>query len=100
MADFSPLAIDNELIKEFVITSDVDLSTDLKLAFLKAQEEEFKKVIWRNRMDLVLSKKLQESNDERLAEKGRQNAVEYRTTIKQLVGAVETIQQFIKELEA
>jgi hypothetical protein len=56
----SPLAEDEKLVKEFDIKKDDDLDAVFKLSYLRAQIDEFKKVIFRNRVDAIISQDLVE----------------------------------------
>lgn len=95
----SPKQIDDEVVEEFGITPEIDLNTEFKIAYLKAQIEEFKKMLFRSRVDIILSEKLMTSEVEALAEKGRTNRTENRHNAKQFARGLETLNQYLKELD-
>lgn len=98
-APLTPLEIDQIITKEFGITPDIDISVDQKLLFIKTQIDEIQRVLWRERVDIVLSTELVNSGDEALAEKGRQTRHEKRHNAKQFTRAIKTLIQYHDQLE-
>jgi vancomycin resistance protein YoaR len=100
----SPLEQDISLKKEFGIRDENDLDDVFKLSYVRSQIEEFKKVIYRNRVDAIISQDLIErakkDKNEALEQKGRENYSNYRNVIKQMTGAVEVMEALKKELES
>jgi hypothetical protein len=101
----SPLAEDEKLVKEFGIgiNESGDLDALYKLGYVRAQIDEFKKVMFRNRVDAVISQDLIErcdkDNNIELGNEARKNLANYRNVIKQMNGAVEVMEKFKSELE-
>jgi hypothetical protein len=99
----SPLQADRDLAKEFGIDEETDLEPVFKLGYVRAQIDEFKKVIYRNRVDALISLNLielsQKAKDEAMESKARENLTNYRNVIKQMTGAVELMEQLKNELE-
>lgn len=96
----SPLQIDADIVKEFGITPELDVPNDRKLAFLHAQNEELKSMMWRERVNIVHAHRLKESENEVLRSKGETNLTEHRNAVRQTVGGIKQVQQMIEELEA
>lgn len=99
----SPLAADNELVKEFGIDQQSDLEPLFKLGYVRTQIDEFKKVIYRNRVDAVISQDLVERADKDgnvdLANEARKNLSNYRNVIKQMTSACQLMIKLKNELE-
>jgi hypothetical protein len=99
----SPLQADKELVEEFGIDEASDLDPTFKLGYVRSQIDEFKKVIFRNRVDALISLNLielsQKAKDEAMESKARENLTNYRNVIKQMTGAVELMEQLKDELE-
>jgi hypothetical protein len=95
----SALAIDADIIKEFNITEDIDVPTDVKLAFVQAQIQEIKSMMWRERVNVMHATRLSEEKNEALSAKGKNNIVEHRTAVRQSVGALKQLLTLQKELE-
>jgi hypothetical protein len=99
----SPTTADEKLMKEFEIDESMDLEPVFKLGYVRTQIDEFKKVIYRNRVDAIISldmiERAEASKDERLAQKGRENLANYREVIRQMAGAVKLMEQLKNELE-
>ena len=94
----SPLAVDKQTIKEFNIPPETDLHPRQKVAFLEAQLHEIKAAQWRARVDIVHAKRLQESDNQVLKNKGLSNESEHRNQVQQFTGAIVMVQQMIEEL--
>lgn len=96
----SALAIDQETIKEFGITAEIDVPKDVKLAFVQAQIQEIKSMMWRERVNVMHAVRLSEEKNEALRAKGQNNIVEHRNAVRQSVGALKQLLKLQKELEA
>jgi hypothetical protein len=94
----SPLAIDKQTIKEFNIPPGTDLHPRQKVAFLEAQLHEIQAAQWRARVDIVHAKRLQESDNQALKNKGLSNESEHRNQVQQFTGAIVMVQRMIEEL--
>lgn len=98
---FSPLANDLEYAKELNITEDIELAREFKIAYLRAQIEEVKKMQWRSRVDAVLDDNLINSTtDEALVDNARSNRTRHRSETKQYVIALRGFAKLLGELEA
>lgn len=99
----SVLQADKDLAKEFGIKPESDLDPRFQLSYLRAQIDEFKKAMYRNRVDALISMDLAEraktDKDEALENKARENLANYRNFIKQTTGALTLLEQYISELE-
>lgn len=96
----SPLTIDQGVVSEFGITEDIDLPKMHKIAYVKAQIDEMKKMLFRERVDIILSTKLTENENEGLSTQGRTKLLEKRTNTRQFAQALEVLNGYLKELEA
>lgn len=96
----SPLAVDKETVKQYKIPAECELHPRQKLAFLEAQLHELKSAQWRARVDVVHAKRLQESDNQVLKNKGFTNESEHQNQVQQFTGAIVMIQKFIDELRA
>jgi len=100
----SPLEEDAKLIEEFGIDPKTDLEPLFKLSYVRAQIDEFKKAMFRNRVDALISLDLmdraKEAKDEALESKARENLTNYRNFIKQTSGALKFLEKLLSELEA
>lgn len=100
----SPLSADKELLAEFDIAEESDLELVQKVGYVRAQIDEFKKAMYRNRVDALISMDLEEratkAKDELLANKARENLTNYRNFIKQTSGALKFLEHLLNELEA
>lgn len=96
----SPLELDNAVVKEFGITPEVDQDLVFKLAYVRSQKEEIKKMLWRERVDLILAENQVNSDIELIADKGRQLKTEKRNNIRQIVGSLERLMVLEDELSA
>lgn len=96
----SPLSVDKETVKEFVIPKECELHPRQKLAFLEAQLHELKAAQWRARVDIVHAKRLQESKTQAIQNKGFTNINEHRNQVEQFTGGIVMVQKMIDELRA
>jgi hypothetical protein len=71
-----------------------------KIAFLEDQLGQLKAMHWRARVDMLHAKRLQESDNPTLREKGLSNMATHRNEMQQSIGAIQMINKFIKELKA
>lgn len=97
---FSPVKFEKELNEKYGITDKVDLSPVAKLSYLETQRNELQHVLWRAKTDMIHSKRLQESENETLQMKGNDNMIKHMNEVKQFVGAIEMLDEFINELKA
>lgn len=99
----SALKLDNDLLKEFKISESSDLDPLFKMGYVRNQIDEFKKVMFRNRVDAIISQDLVERSEQDgntdMANEGRKNLASYRNVIKQMNGAIEVMEQLKNELE-
>lgn len=100
MAELSPLEFDKATVKEFGITPETEPSVDWQKTFIRAQIDEMQRLSYRTRTDLIHATRLTKSPNEVIAEKARDNVRNGRNDLKQFVGAIETFNQLLKELEA
>lgn len=96
----SPLKIDQENVKRFKLDAKHDPSPQQKISFLQNQLSEIHSQYWRERVNLVHAKRLQESDLPALKIKGNNNIIEHENSVQQLYGAIVQIKQFIEELRA
>lgn len=96
----SPLEVDKQTVKEFKIPKDIEFHPRQKLAFLEAQLRELKAAQWRARVDVIHAKRLQESENEVLKNKGFTNESEHKNQVNQFTGGIIMIQKLIDELRA
>ena len=97
---FSPVKFEKELNKKYGITPEVDLSPMAKLSYLETQRDELQHVLWRAKTDMIHSKRLQDSDNETLQMKGNDNMIKHMNEVKQFVGGIRMLDEFIKELKA
>ncbi len=95
----SPLAVDKETVEKFSIPKEIELHPRQKKAFLEAQLHELKSAQWRARVDIMHAKRLQESDNLVLKNKGLQNESEHTNQVQQFTGGIVMIQQLIEELD-
>lgn len=91
-----PLAVDKETVAEFGITD--ELSPVRKLGFLQAQLEEFETQAWRERVNVVHARRLQQSDIEALRLKGTSNLAEHKNTVARLSEGITMTKRFIEQL--
>lgn len=94
----NPLAVDDATVKEFGITDETEISPIKKLGFLQAQLEELEAQCWRNRVDIIHAKRLQQSDIEALKDKGFRNMSEHKNTVKQFTDGIRMIKRLITQL--
>lgn len=82
----NPLEYVNNLAKEHNIPE--ELTNVEKLTFLNAQIDEFKKVIWRHQVDVLLSEALIDSDNPQVASEGALNKAKYTAVVKQMAIAL------------
>ena len=95
----SPLAIDKATVAEFKLTPEVELHPRQKIAFLEGQLQELRSILWRSRVDIIHAKRLQESENVVLKNKGLQNESEHRNQVEQFSGAVIMVEKLLSELK-
>jgi hypothetical protein len=94
----NPLGVDEETVKEFNIPPEADPSPVRKLAFLQGQLEELEAQAWRERVNIVHARRLQQSDLEALRDKGFRNMAEHKNTVKQFTDGMVMIRRMITQL--
>jgi len=92
-----PLGVEKQTLKELGIKEDV-VPPVRKLAFLQAQYEEMESVFWRSRMDVVHAKRLTESDNEVLRNKGLERESTHKNEVRQFWGGIQMIKRMIEQL--
>lgn len=100
MAKMTPLQQDKKTVEELKLTPEMELPTDQKLAFVQAQLTELRQMAWRSRVDILHAMRLQESDNEVLRARGNNNLSEHKNSVRQFTGAIRTLIELQKELEA
>lgn len=95
---FSPLDADKATVKESGITNDVELSTADKAQFIETQIDQYKQVIWRERVEAVICQQQMLSEDKAIAQESSNKNLQHQTMIKQFTVAIKTLQTLLKEL--
>lgn len=96
---YSPLAIDAVTVKEFDIDKESDFEDEGKLAFCRAQRDEYLKVLWRERLELIIAKKQEESKDAGIRAESSKNVLTHELGIQQFVRAIKVLNVLVTELE-
>jgi hypothetical protein len=94
----SPLALDKETVKKYSIPANVELHPRQKLAFLEDQLNQIKAMHYRARIDVLHAKRLQESNNEVLKNKGYTNESQHANEVEQTIGAIAMLTTLIEEV--
>lgn len=95
----SPLKFDQETKKEFGIKDEFDLDPTSKLAFARTQRDEIIKVLWRERIDLMVAQAQVDSAADETMKGNHQNKVtEKRLLITQFVRSLNTLTVLVDEL--
>lgn len=94
----SPLGLDQETVTKYKIPKEVELHPRQKLAFLEDQLHQLKAMHWRARVDVLHSKRLQESDNDVLKNKGFTNESTHANEVEQTIGAIKMISDLIKEV--
>lgn len=99
----SPLKYDAERVKEFAITEAVDLDGVLKLSFVRTQFDEIKKMLWRERVDLILAeeqaKLFAEQDKDEMVNEAKKKILSYRSNIQGYVRSLNTLKTLKDELD-
>lgn len=99
----SPLQSDKDLLKEFGIDESSDLDARFKLSYVRTQIDEFKKVLYRNRVDAVITLGLIENakkqGKDELEGKLRENLANYRNVVRQMSQSLVIMETLKDELE-
>lgn len=96
----SALAYDAKIVKEFGITAADDVEDVFKLAHVRAQLQEIKKFLWRERVELQLAEAQKASDVEALAASAAGKVAEHRNNIKGVLASVRVLEELKNELEA
>lgn len=94
----SPLSLDRETVEKYKIPKDVELHPRQKLAFLEDQLNQIKAMHYRSRIDMLHAKRLQESDNPTLAEKGLSNMATHRNEVEQTIGAIQMLNTLVEEI--
>ncbi len=88
-----PLAVDKKIVEEFGLTGveELDPEKDFKMAYLTEQLNQLKMMLFRSRVDLILTENLLKSDNEAIQAKGNENRTQFRNDIRQTAGAIQTI---------
>lgn len=99
----SPLKYDAERVKEFAISEAVDLDGVLKLGFVRTQFDEIKKMLWRERVDLILAeeqaKLFADLNKDEMVNEAKKKILSYRSNIQGYVRSLNTLKVLKDELD-
>jgi hypothetical protein len=93
-----PLGVDKETLVEFGIEDDI--SPVEKLSFLQAQLGEFRQQAWRERVNVIHARRLQQSDIEALRLKGTSNLSEHKNTVARLAEGSVMTKKLIEQLRA
>ncbi len=94
----NPLAVDKETVKEFNIPAEAEPTPFRKLAFLQAQLEELESQAWRERVNVIHARRLQQSDKEALRLKGNNNLSEHKNTVAQFTDGIIMVKKLIEQL--
>jgi hypothetical protein len=94
----NPLAVDKETVEEFKIPAEADVPPVMKLGFLQGQLEELQHQSWRERVNIVHARRLQQSDVEALRLKGNNNLSEHKNSVKQFADGILMIKRMIEQL--
>jgi len=88
-----PLSVDKKIVEEFGLTGveELDPEKDFKMAYLTEQLNQLKMMLFRSRVDLILTENLLKSDNEAIQAKGNENRTQFRNDIRQTAGAIQTI---------
>lgn len=95
----SPLEYDQKVKKEFGIDDSLEMDFDQTLGFVRAQYDEIKKFLLRERVELILSEAQADSDIEALAAEAKNKVASHRQTIKGIVSSLRVLGNFITDLE-
>lgn len=98
--DITPMGYLTELDERLGVKEEMDLTQDEKIIYLNAQIEEMKKFLYRNRVDVLFSENLINSNNSAIQNKGHQNKAEYTTNSEQCVAALRTLIELRDQLDS
>jgi len=96
----NPLKIDAETKKTFDITPEVDNEDVEKLGFCRAQRDEYRKMLWRERVELIIARRQAESKDQIVQIESAKNVMSHTSGIEQFVRAIKVLNELIAELES
>lgn len=96
----SPLSVDKETVKKYKLPAEVEPTPFQKLAYLQDQLDTLKSMHWRARVDVIHAKRLTESDNEVLANKGHSNLATHLNEVQQSAGAIVMVNKYIDELRS
>lgn len=95
----SPLEYDNEIVKTYKITYDVD--HDTKIGFVRSQLEQIKAALYRERVELIISEvQVEKAEDDIIRNQHQGKVGEHKLLIKQFVRSVDVLTELLDELES
>lgn len=95
----SALKVDQETVNQFGINKENDLDDLNKLGYCRAQRDEYTKVLWRERVELVIAKRQADSPDATIRAESSKNVLAKEMGIQQFVRAIGVLNELISELE-
>lgn len=95
----SPLEYDAKIKKEFGIDDSIEIDNVIKLAYTRAQIEELQKMLWRQRVELIMAEEQVKSSDPVVSNNALPKLMEYKFTIKQFVTSIKVLTALKDELE-
>lgn len=99
----SPSKYDAERVKEFAIDAGIDLDDVLKLSFVRSQFDEIRKMLFRERVDLILAeeqaKLFAEKDKEEMVNEAKKKILSYRSNIEGYVRSLKTLKVLKDELD-
>lgn len=96
----SPLKYDEGIIKKFGIKAELDLEDIGKLTFARNYLDEVKKLLWRERQELILSETQAKVNEGALQAKALTEIESHLSNLKGIYASIETLTKLVHELEA
>lgn len=92
---------DAKVLKEFGIDTASDLEDEMKIGHVRSQVDEFKKVLWRERVELLISlRQVEKATDDIIKNQHQGKVSERRLMIKQFTHSVEVLTELLHELES
>lgn len=95
----SPSEVDKAIVEEFKITDDIELSPQEKAQFVKSQVDQYKQVIWRERVETMICQSQMLSDDKAIAQEAGTKNLQHQAMIKQFATAIRTLTTLLKEME-
>lgn len=96
----SPLKYDEALKSELGVTKDIELSDVEKLGYVRSQFDEIKKLLFRERLELMMAEAQTKSDLEAFAADAKSKVAQHRTQIKNIILTLGVVKSFVGELES